>query len=524
MNELIETEVLVIGTGIAGCTAAIALAERGVQVTLVTRAEEPSNTNTDWAQGGIIYKGEGDSAESLIRDLDHAGANFTNPEATKILAAEGPELVKQFLIDKIGVDFTRKEDGELSIVLEGAHEIPRIIHSADTTGHAIQISLLNYLKNFDNIELLTAHTAIDLLTPQHHSKDRLSVYNTPRCVGAYLFDRRSREVKRCLAKQTVLATGGLGQIFAYTSNPKGSRGDGLAMAYRAGARVINNEFVQFHPTTFSKRGAPNFLISEAVRGEGGRLVLEDGTPFMQNYDSEWKDLAARDVVARSIRAEMLKEDVDRVFLDLRSYIPTEEIKHHFPNIYQTCLSYGVDITTELVPVTPAAHYFCGGVWVDGFGRSSVKNLYAIGEVSCTGLHGANRLASSSLLEGIVWGQRSAEHIVNQLGKDIYLAENIPAWRNTGIYEPDPLLIQQDMTTIKNVMWNYVGLVRASYLMNRAMRELNHLEAEIERFYKVSKLTDDLIGLRNAVMAGKIVTRSAQANKRSMGAHFRSDSV
>lgn len=523
MTELIETDVLVLGSGIAGCVTALRLAQAGVAVTLVTRAQEPEDTNTNWAQGGIIYKGKDDSAELLIADLTRAGVNFGNPVAMRILAEEGPRLVKEVLIDTVGAPFDRGPDGELSIVLEGAHSSPRIIHAADATGAAIQIALLNRLKQHPKIRLLTGHTAIDLLTPQHHSLNRLAVYEPVACVGAYLFNRADGRVVRCLAQKTVLATGGLGQIFAHTSNPKGSRGDGLAMAARAGARVINAEFVQFHPTTLHVQGAPNHLISEAVRGEGARLVHADGRPFMQKYAPEWKDLAPRDVVARSIHQEMVEQDVECVYLDLRSYIAPEAIRIHFPTIMQTCARYGIDIARDLVPVTPAAHYFCGGVWVDAWGRTTVRDLYAVGEVSCTGLHGANRLASSSLLEGVVWGVRSAEQIAAQLPNAPRVASaDIRPWQDTSRYDPDPVLIQQDMDTVQSLMWNYVGLVRSGYRLARARRELRHLEGEIDRFYRVSRLTDELIGLRNAVRAAILVADAAWANTTSIGCHYRID--
>jgi L-aspartate oxidase len=388
MTELLETDVLVLGSGIAGCVAALRLAQGGAQVTLVTRATAPEDTNTNWAQGGIIYKGEGDSADLLVEDLMRASVYFGNPAAMQILAHEGPSLVEEVLIGQVNVPFDRTAEGFLSIVLEGAHSSPRIIHAADATGAAIQIALLNHLRRYPNIRLLTGHTAIDLLTPQHHSRNPLALYAPSSCVGAYLFDQQSGQVVRCLARKTVLATGGLGQIFSHTSNPKGSRGDGLAMAARAGARVINAEFVQFHPTTLHVQGAPNHLISEAVRGEGARLTQADGTPFMQKYSPEWKDLAPRDVVSRSIHQEMVKYDLPCVYLDLRSYIAPEAIRHHFPTIMKTCAAYGIDIARDLVPVTPAAHYFCGGVWVDALGQTTIGDLYAIGEVSCTGPTGS----------------------------------------------------------------------------------------------------------------------------------------
>jgi len=295
------------------------------------------------------------------------------------------------------------------------------------------------------------------------------------------------------------------------------------MAYRAGARVINAEYVQFHPTAFYAKDAPRFLISEAVRGDGGRLVNEKGEPFMQNYSPEWKDLAPRDVVARSIHQEMLHTHVPCVYLDLKSYIPEEEIRHRFPNILKSCLEHGVDITEDLIPVVPAAHYFCGGVWVDTHGRSSLQNLYAVGEVSCTGVHGANRLGSASLLEGLVWGWRSAKDILRKSRRKEapIKAEDIPDWQDVENAQiADPALIRQDMTTIKNIMWNYVGLIRSQQRLERAIADLYHLDQEITEFYRARRLTDDLIGLRNMAQAALIVARSAWENKTSRGCHYR----
>ena len=524
MNEQIKTDILIIGVGIAGGTAALKLADQGQQVTVITRANKPKKSNTYWAQGGIIYTSPEDNPELFAQDVLNAGAGHTYPEAAQILAEEGPAVLKEMLIDRVKVPFDRNKNGDLDVVMEAAHSVPRIIHATDATGRAIEIALLNEIKAHPNITLLTGYTAVDLLTTNHHSTDRMSLYQPPRCVGAYVFDRKKQQVKRILARKTILATGGLGNIFLRTTNPKGARGDGIAMAYRAGARVINSEYIQFHPTTFHHEMAPNFLISEAVRGAGARLVHEDGTPFMQNYDPEWKDLAPRDVVARSIRQEMIERDIPNVYLDLHSYVAQEEIKSHFPNIAERCAEYGIDITKDLIPVVPGAHYSCGGVWVDEWGKTSLDQLYAIGEVACTGVHGANRLASTSLLEGLVWGARTAHDVANTLAEAPPIKETIPPWQDTGQFEPDPLLIGQDMSTIQNVMWNYVGLVRAGYRLQRALRELRHLETEVERFYRVSHMTDGLIGLRNAVRTAVIVTQAAIANKQSMGCHYREDAV
>ena len=529
-SDILETDVLIIGTGIAGATAALTLADAGVPVTLVTRVHAPEETNTLWAQGGIIYTGPQDTADRLREDIVRAGAGHTLPAAATLLATEGPGAIRRILLERVGVPFDRTPSGELALALEGGHSLPRIIHAADATGRAIELALLNSLRDHPHITLLTGHTAIDLLTPSHHARNRLAVYAHRSCVGAYVLEQATRRVRRVLARATVLASGGLGQIFLRTTNPGGARGDGLAMAERAGVRIINAEFVQFHPTAFYHRQAARFLISEAVRGAGARLVHADGRPFMEQYEPHWKDLAPRDVVARSIHSEMLKHDVPCVYLDLRTYVPEAEIRSHFPTILAQCAEYGVDITRDLVPVVPAAHYFCGGVWVDEWGQSSLRNLYAVGEVSCTGVHGANRLASTSLLEGLVWGERAAQHIARRLAGDPAEPNGLPQpddadiapWLDTGVEEADPALISQDMSSIKHIMWNYVGLVRTAARLERALRDLRGLDTEIEQFYRRTLLSDDLIGLRNAVRAALIVTEAAWQNKRSMGCHFRAD--
>jgi L-aspartate oxidase len=521
MRDYFETDVLVIGCGIAGVTSALELAEAGVSVTVITSAAEPEESNTYYAQGGIIFRGPDDSAELLAEDIIRAGAGHSNPRAVQILAEEGPKLVKKILVDKVGVPFDRDGNNNLATIREAAHSTNRILHAADSTGRAIEIALLDSLKKHPNVNLLTSHTAVDLLTPSHHSKNRLAVYEPSSCVGAYVLNQKQKKVYRYLAKKTILASGGLGQIYLRTTNPAGARGDGLAMAYRAGARVINCEFIQFHPTTFHHQQAPHFLISEAVRGAGAKLVHANGEPFMQKYDPEWKDLAPRDVVARSIGLEMLEKKIPNVYLDLHSHISKVEILERFPGIYEQCLQYGVDITEELVPVVVGAHYFCGGVWVDEWGRTDIQNLYAVGEVSCTGLHGANRLGSASLLEGLVWGCRSANDIQANIVKEPQPnAGDYPSWKDPGTEMPDPVLIHQDMSSIQNIMWNYVGLIRTSPRLERALHELHNLEIEIEEFYRKTFLTDALIGLRNAVRSAIIVAAAAWKNKTNMGCHFR----
>ena len=520
-GDLLETEVLILGSGIAGCTTALSLADAGVAVTVVTRARAPEDTNTYWAQGGIIYAGVDDSPAKLATDVLAAGAHHAHAPAVEVLATDGPSAVRRILLERVGVAFDRNPDGSLSLALEGGHTIPRIIHAADATGKAIQLALLNALRAHPNICLLTQHTAIDLLTPAHHSQNRLTVYAPQSCVGAYLFDQQGQRVIRCLAKKTVIATGGVGQIYLRTTNPVGARGDGVAMANRAGVRIINAEFVQFHPTAFYQDGAPSFLITEAVRGAGARIVDRHGTPFMHKYDTQWGDLAPRDVVARSVHREMLRNDLTHVYLDLHSYVSQDEICNHFPTIRERCLQYGVDITKELVPIVPAAHYFCGGIWVDAHGLTNHQHLYAVGEVACTGIHGANRLASTSLLEGLVWGERAAQHIGQTLASTASPpAAEIPPWDDDGTEEADPTLISQDMLSIQQLMWNYVGLVRTTARLARARRELGRLELEIEQFYRTTRLSDELLGLRNATRTALVVTKAAWQNKQSMGCHWR----
>lgn len=518
----IRTDTLIIGSGIAGAATALRLSDDpNRQVTVITRASAAKDTNTDWAQGGIVTRGLEDSPDLLVHDILEAGAGLSSPKAARILAEEGPELVRQMLMEQCGVRFDHDEAGELVYGLEGAHSVRRIVHVGDKTGSAIIQGMLDVLATRPNVRLLTNYTAVDLITFPHHALDPVAVYDPITCHGAYALNRERGEVYRILAAHTVLATGGIGQIFRNTSNPKGSRGDGLAMAWRAGARVVNAEYIQFHPTTLSVRGAPNLLISEAVRGEGAVLLTPDGRAFMERYSPEWKDLAPRDVVARAIHTEMLENGYEHVFLDITSKRSPDYIRSRFPKLVESCALYGIDATTDLIPVVPAAHYFCGGVLVNEWGQSSLSDLYAVGEVSCTGVHGANRLASTSLLEGLVWGNRAALHI-EQNSRDLIDDARVPHWVYRGDSEPDPALIEVDMLTIQNIMWHYVGLVRTAERLARAERELRHLWHEIEEFYRSQRLNDALIGLRNAVQVARIITFSAQRNRFSRGAHYRAD--
>lgn len=451
-----KTEVLIVGCGIAGAAAALTLAKNPErQITILTRESDPQESNTRYAQGGIIGRGEGDSAESLTKDILAAGAGAASPEAARILAREGPIILQQLLMDQAGIHFDTKSDGGPEYGMEAAHSCRRILHVGDGTGQAIITGLLKAIKKCPNITILDQVTAVDLITFPHHSRDPLKAYQPVTCHGVYGFDRKGRTVHQYYSAFTLLATGGIGRIYMNTTNPAGARGDGLAMAHRAGARIENAEYVQFHPTSLATPGAEGFLISEAVRGEGGVLLTPDGYPFMADYSPQWKDLAPRDVVARAIHHQMETKGYSYVLLDIASHMESKAIKKRFPNIYQQCLSVGIDITREPIPVVPAAHYFCGGVLVDGWGKTSIQNLYAAGECSCTGLHGANRLASTSLLEGLVWGYRSALNIEESLREEpsfsFVHSEEVPAWDESGLTaEADASLIQGDMQTISTL--------------------------------------------------------------------------
>ncbi len=520
-------DVLVIGCGIAGATTALRLARNPARsVTVVTRASDAHECNSRYAQGGIIGRGPGDDAASLAADILAAGAGASSPEAARILAEEGPARLQEVLVDASGVAFDRDATGETAWGKEAAHSHRRILHVGDGTGRAIMAGLVAALRRCPNVTIATDTTAVDLITSPHHSRDPLAAYRPITCHGAYLFDGRDRTVRRHLAAATVLATGGLGRIYRNTTNPHGSRGDGIAMANRAGARIVNAEYVQFHPTALAVPGAEGFLISEAVRGEGAVLLTPDGRPFMEAYSPEWKDLAPRDVVARAIHHEIETRGCAYVLLDIATHMPADAIRARFPNIHATCLAAGVDITREPIPVVPAAHYSCGGVSVDAVGRTTIDGLYAVGEVSCTGLHGANRLASTSLLEGLVWGCRAAEDIEEALSRSTPPtpgADEIPPWDDRELSaDADPALIQGDMQTIQNIMWHYVGLARNADRLSRAIRELRHLLNEIETFYRTTRLSDGLIGLRNAVEVALVVAYAARHNRQSRGCHTRTD--
>ncbi|MCT4643320.1 MAG: FAD-dependent oxidoreductase [Bacteriovoracaceae bacterium] len=509
---------LIIGSGVSGLTSAIKLAENNLSVAIVTRADDPNNTNTNWAQGGIIYSDD----KELVSDIDKASSHTSNITAAKIIEANSKDILTEVLLEKAKTDFDKDNDGNLLFTKEAAHTHKRIIYKGDYTGKQIQVSLLNYLKNHKNVTILTSHTAIDLITAEHHGISLKQRYEDNAVLGAYLLDQKSGKVRKIISKKTVLATGGIGALYLHNSNTDGARGDGHAMAKRAGAFVSNMEFIQFHPTTFYAGSFQRrFLISEALRGEGGILYNSKNEAFMQKYHKD-KELAPRDVVARAIASEMIALKNDCVYLDITNK-DSEWIKERFPTIYSYCQKKNIDITKQRIPVVPAAHYTCGGVKTDSFGKTNLKNLYAVGEVANTGLHGANRLASTSLLEGIVFGHRASESILDTISEqDFYDESKIREWIN-GDTEVDLGLITQDIQTIKQTMWNYLGLTRSKARLNRAKAMFSELSDEVQKFYKNAALHDELIGLRNAVEVAHMVLNSSIRNKKSIGCFYLSDS-
>ena len=516
-----KTDVLIIGSGLAGCAAAWAAAKRDIEVTLLTRSSQPEESNTFWAQGGIIYQGEDDSPQKLVDDILAAGAGLSHPGAASLLSREGPRLVKDILIEELGVQFDESSGDSTGwdLAAEAAHSLPRILHYKDQTGSAIERVFIERVISHPKVTLISAATAVDLLTMSHHSVEPLDVYREPACFGAYVLDQANGEIFPVFAKETVLATGGLGRTFLHTTNPPGARGDGIAMAYRAGTRCINMQYVQFHPTTFFHPGG-RFLISEAMRGEGARLVDSTGREFMSAFHPDGS-LAPRDVVARAIHEKMLESGEPCAYLDI-SHKSADQVRERFPGIYVHCMTHGIDITKEPIPVVPAAHYSCGGIAVDEWGRSNLHRLRAVGEVSCSGLHGANRLASTSLLECLVWGTRAGAHAADLILRGgQYHFPRIAEWRYER--EPvDPALVAQDWLSIQQTMWNYVGLIRSTKRLTRAHEILRELDLEISRFYEKAEVSDAMIGLRNGIQTALTILLAAMECRQSRGCHYRID--
>ncbi|BCR04870.1 L-aspartate oxidase [Desulfuromonas versatilis] len=511
----ITADFLVIGSGIAGLSYALKVAGHG-SVAVVTK-REVSETATNLAQGGIAsVLSETDSFEAHIQDTMVAGAFLSHQDVVQMVVEAGPEAI-QDLIDW-GVKFTKNDDNTYDLTREGGHSQRRILHAKDVTGREIERALVEAASNHPNITIYEHHNAIDLITEAKVTHRRQS---PNRCLGAYVLDIRNKEVVTFGARITVLATGGAGKVYLYTCNPDVATGDGVAMAYRAGATIANMEFMQFHPTTLYHPHAKSFLISEAVRGEGAILRRRDGSAFMEQYH-QLKDLAPRDIVARAIDNEMKVHGDDCVFLDI-THRGADYITSRFPNIYETCLSYGIDMTKEPIPVVPAAHYLCGGVKVDNWGESDIRNLFAIGEASFTGLHGANRLASNSLLEGVVYGNRAARQSLERIKEKPTPFPPIAAWdAGNATNSDEEVVVAHNWDEIRRCMWNYVGIVRSSKRLVRALRRIQMIQDEITDYYWDFYITSDLIELRNITTVAELIVRCALERKESRGLHYTID--
>jgi L-aspartate oxidase len=513
--KVLRTDCLVIGAGLAGSAYALHLARAGRSVELLSLAE-PLQANSDWAQGGIIYDTSPDPAR-LAADIVSASDGTANPAAVTQLVTEGPAAVKELLIDELQVGFDREASGELHRTREGGHQERRIIHTRDTTGHSILAAVAVRVDATPAITRRRDFVAIDLLTLSHSSTEPLDRYEPLTCFGCYALDTTTGEIVAFVARKTILATGGLGGIFQHTTNQPGSVGHGVAMAYRVGARLMDLEYVQFHPTVFFKKGAQPFLITEALRGEGAVLVDGAGRRFM-DAAHPLGSLAPRDVVARAIQHQLAASGEACAYLDLSALTP-DFIRDRFPSIHERCLAHGVDITREPIPVVPAAHFSCGGVHTDLQGRTNVRQLNAIGETACTGLHGANRLASTSLLECLVAAKACARADAADLAAEA--ARPLPQpreWRSPD-KAADPLLIRQDLQQIRQTMWNYAGIIRSPRRLARARRILLELREDIQAFYRDCRPTRDLIELRNAVQTALLVVHAASLNSVSKGCHF-----
>jgi L-aspartate oxidase len=511
----IISEFLIIGSGIAGLSYALKVAEKG-SVSLITK-RDIAETATALAQGGIAaVTADNDSFAAHIEDTMVAGVQLPDSEIVEMVINAGPEAIAD-LIDW-GVKFSRKNDTEYDLTREGGHSHRRILHAKDMTGHEIERALVEAVVAHPNITIYEQHIAVDLITESKIMHRRVK---PDRCIGAYVLDIKSSEVIAFGARVTVLATGGAGKVYLYTCNPDVATGDGVAMAYRAGAAIANMEFMQFHPTTLFHPHAKSFLISEAVRGEGAILRRADGTAFMADYH-KLKDLAPRDIVARAIDNEMKTHGDDCVFLDI-THEDAEIIKDRFPNIYETCRGYGIDMTKEPIPVVPAAHYLCGGVKVDTWGESNINNLFVIGEASCTGLHGANRLASNSLLEGVVYATRAAQRSIERMTESRASFPEVEPWDCGSATDSDEeVVVAHNWHEIRLSMWNYVGIVRSTKRLTRALRRIQMIQEEIDDYYWDFFITSDLIELRNIATVSELIVRCALKRKESRGLHYTID--
>ena len=512
-----STDFLIIGTGISGLSFALKAAQLG-SVTIVTKKAKV-DTATNLAQGGIAaVLSEDDSFDMHINDTLRSGAGLCKEDVVRMVVENGPARVNELL--EIGVHFKAmaSDPAHLDLGQEGGHSARRIAHALDLTGREIESALLHKVAENNNIRVLEDHIAVDLLIGSKAAIKPSGEGFDDRCLGAYVMDRRSATIQNWQAKVTVLCSGGCGKVYLYTTNPDIATGDGIAMAYRAGARVGNLEFVQFHPTCLYHPQAKNFLISEAVRGEGGRLVDEQGRHFMEKYDPRG-DLATRDTVARAIDTEMKGSGDDCVFLDI-SHKPAEFVKNRFPNIYQTCLSYGIDMTREPIPVVPAAHYMCGGVVTDIWGRTNIERLFALGETACTGLHGGNRLASNSLLEAVVFAHQA--FLKCGADKDQLLGAEFcttPDWSSGKAQKiNEGVLVSHNWDQIRRLMWNYVGIVRSERRLGLVKKRLAPILREVAQHFRDYLLTPDLVELRNITLVAELIVQSSLLRKESRGLH------
>jgi L-aspartate oxidase len=516
MSDCNSYDVLIIGSGGAGLTLALKLADHA-KVAVLSKVAL-SEGSTFYAQGGIsAVLDEQDSLESHINDTLDAGAGLCNADIVRLTVLYGKRSIDW--LREQGVIFTTEKSPsggkQLHLNREGGHSHRRIVHATDATGKAVSLSLINRAKQHANIVLLENHNVINLITANKLGLPGNEV------LGAYILDAKNDVVKSIAARIVVLATGGASKVYLYSTNPHISTGDGIALAWRAGCRISNMEFMQFHPTCLYHPNARSFLISEAVRGEGAKLILPDGSSFMHRYDAR-AELAPRDIVARAIDNEMKKHGVDCVYLDI-SHKPADFIRQHFPTIHQQCLDLGIDITKQPIPVVPAAHYTCGGVLTDSYARTDIPGLYAVGEVACTGLHGANRMASNSLLECLVFAERAAQDILRKLPTLSSEKITIPAWDESQVIDSDEeVVVSHNWDELRRFMWDYVGIVRTDKRLSRAMHRLNLLKEEIAEYYNHFRVTSDLLELRSLVMVAELIVRCAQQRKESRGLHYTQD--